>query len=105
MEIGIEKTTDKKAMLKRMTPILLFAVIILVFWFIFFNLYLKDMYFSDGIFKLNTQEQEQAKIVKLINFIESDSFNNLIYTPNPSVFDPVININFVSGKSNPFAEN
>lgn len=105
INIGIEKSVDKKAMLRRIAPMVIFASILIVSWLVFINFYFDDIYSSDVVYQTSAQEQEQIRIQGLIDFLEGESFNNLIYIPNPSIFNQVTTIDFIPGKKNPFAEN
>lgn len=104
INIGTEKTVDKKAMIKRITSLIVFALIFIVGWFLFINLYFNNNQMFQSSVQPNYQNQEELKMQDLIDFVSSDSFKDLVFTPDPSLFNEPTG-SFNSGKSNPFAEN
>ncbi len=60
---------------------------VIVLWFVFLNFYLDDEYSSS--FKYDNLYNQQQEIEKIVNFLNSEDFNKLVFTPNPAIFNPI----------------
>ncbi|KUK65250.1 MAG: hypothetical protein XD85_0507 [Parcubacteria bacterium 34_609] len=109
MELNFEKekNTDIKSLIKKFKPIIFVLVLVIVSWFIFLNFYLKKEYSSN--FEYDSLYNQQQEMEKIINFLNSDSFNKLVFTPNPAVFNPIpienISPFLINNNKNPFVIN
>ncbi|MFA5228277.1 MAG: hypothetical protein WC446_00690 [Candidatus Paceibacterota bacterium] len=87
INIEQEKPTKKKSSLEKMAPFVLLVFIAFGGWFVFNNFFNSNPLGTPE--ETNNQSLEQAKIEELINFINSESFTKLVFTPDPSIFDEV----------------
>jgi hypothetical protein len=89
INIEQEKQIKQKSPLEKMAPLVLIAFIIFAGFFVF------KTFFADNDLnienQINNHEVEQRKIEELINFINSEKFTGLRFTPDPSIFDQVTN--------------
>lgn len=60
---------------------------VIVLWFVFLNFYLEEEYSSN--FKYDNLYNQQQEIEKIVNFLNSEDFNKLVFTPNPAIFNPI----------------
>jgi len=87
--INIENENNKikkKSLLEKMAPLVLIGLLIFVGFIIFNNFNLgggEDIIINPE----SDQLLEQAKIDGLIKFINSPEFNNLVYVPDPDIFN------------------
>ncbi|MDD2274437.1 MAG: hypothetical protein PHI91_01515 [Candidatus Pacebacteria bacterium] len=99
-----EKQIDVKSLIRKFKPLIIFTILFIIFWLIFTNFYLnKDMSNSNYGF---SSGQSDHDFEELINTINSDSFNNLVFTPNSRIFDEVkieeIDVFVFNNNPNPF---
>lgn len=88
IDIEQEKPTKKKSFLEKIAPFIFILLIVFVAFFVF------NKFFNTGSIEIEEQnnqgqELEQREIKLLIDFIDSKQFTDLVYTPDPSIFDPV----------------
>lgn len=89
INIDQEKTIKQKSPLEKMAPLVLIAFIIFAGFFVYKTFFINDD--LEIVNQVNNQELEQKKIEVLINFINSEKFTGLRFTPDPPIFDQVIN--------------
>jgi len=99
INIENEKPKNKKSFLEKIAPIVLVIVIIYAAW-MFKGYFIKDSATIESLDN-NNQSNEQAEVQVLIDFINSEIFTNLVFVPDPSIFDQVENVNIITGESNP----
>ncbi len=81
-----KQEVKKKSLLEKIAPLVLIALLIFAGFFVFNNFNLgggEDIIIDSG----NDQLLEQAKMDELIKFINSPEFNNLVYVPDPDIFN------------------
>jgi len=109
MELNFEKekNTDIKSLIKKFKPIIFVLILVIVLWFVFLNFYLDDEYSSS--FKYDNLYNQQQEIEKIVNFLNSEDFNKLVFTPNPAIFNPIpvenISSFLINNNKNPFVVN
>ncbi|HPX51811.1 MAG TPA: hypothetical protein PLF93_00465 [Candidatus Pacearchaeota archaeon] len=109
MELNFEKekNTDIKSLIKKFKPIIFILILVIVLWFVFLNFYLEEEYSSN--FKYDNLYNQQQEIEKIVNFLNSEDFNKLVFTPNPAIFNPIpvenISPFLINNNKNPFVVN
>jgi len=99
INIENEKPKNKKSFLEKIAPIVLVLTIIYAVW-MFKGYFIKDSTAIESL-ENNNQSSEQAEVQVLIDFINSEVFTDLVFVPDPSIFDQVGNVNIITGESNP----